>query len=205
MNTFPAVILTGLLLSSSTLHSLDKSHCGDCGLSLKDTTFADGCFIKYLVKNDDVQIEWGNQHFTRILNKHYDCNGAPVWVPWANWISKNFIGLKYGCGSPCWGFLALPLNPQDSVIEGMYDIGVDTSKNQVAYLGGDDDDLLVIEDLQTRKKQMVQPKVDCRAAFIGFCIDSVRLSNNKLFIKWAEQADGPDSIRNATQLVDVKL
>jgi hypothetical protein len=160
----------------------------DCHLWLpdSDTTLATGYFIRYIKENDRVKIQWGNRHFNRTLENDYDCQGAPAWVPTIRWSTSNYIGLKYGCGSPCWGSIILPTNDKDPVIERMYDLQIDTLSNRMVYLDNETYDKFVVENFATGKKTIIDYEFQCQAAFVGFCIDTVGFDKNKLFVEWVD-------------------
>jgi hypothetical protein len=158
----------------------------DCHVWLADTTLTTGEFIKYIKEDGKVKIEWGNKTFKRILKNDYDCEGAPSWVPTIRWSTSKYIGLKYGCGSPCWGSIILPINSKDSVIERMYDLQVDTLGNRVVYLDKETYDRLVVENFRTGQKINIDYGFECKAVFTGYCIDTLILNKDKLTIKWVD-------------------
>ena len=163
----------------------------DCHLWLSDsdTTLSTGNFVKYIIEDNRVKIQWGNNHFKRTLENDYDCQGAPSWVPTIRWSTSKYIGLKYGCGSPCWGSIILPTNGKDPVIERMYDLEIDTLTNRMVYLDNETYDKLLVENLQTGEKISIDYEFDCKAAFVGFCIDTIGFDNDKLFVKWVDWTD----------------
>lgn len=165
---------------------------GDCHVWLadSDTTFLTGEFIKYLKKDGNIKIEWGNRTFKRTLKNEYDCEGAPSWVPTMRWSNSKYIGLKYGCGSPCWGIIILPKNNKDSTIERMYDLQIDTLNNNMVYLDNENYDKLIVENFETGRKTTINYKFECKAAFEASCIDSLILNKDMLTIKWVEWTNG---------------
>jgi hypothetical protein len=158
----------------------------DCNTWLADTTLASGDFVKYIKQNGRVKIEWGNNHFKRILKNDYDCEGAASWVPTIRWSTSKYIGLKYGCGSPCWGSIVLPKNSKDSVFERMYDLEIDTIRNRMVYPDKETYGKLIVENFETGQKMNIDCKFECKAAFIGYCIDTLILSKDMLTIKWVD-------------------
>jgi hypothetical protein len=160
----------------------------DCHVWLadSDTTLSTGEYIKYLNEEDKVKIEWGNKTFKRTLKNDYDCEGAPSWVPTIRWSTSKYIGLKYGCGSPCWGTIILPKNEKDSIVERMYDLQIDTLNNRMVYLDNDSYDKLIVENFETGERTQINYKFECKAAFTGSCIDSLILNKDKLIIKWVD-------------------
>ena len=151
-----------------------------------DTTLLTGEFLKYLKKDGKLKIEWGNQTFRRILKNDYDCRGASSWVPTIRWSTSKYLGLKYGCGSPCWGTIILPINDKDSTIERMYDLEIDTLNNRMVYLDNESYDKLIVENFETGQKTIINYKFECRAAFAASCIDTLILNKDMLTIKWVD-------------------
>jgi hypothetical protein len=164
----------------------DKQEDCHVWLADSDTALSTGEYIKYLKEEDRVKIEWGNKTFKRILKNDYDCKGAPSWVPTIRWSTSKYIGLKYGCGAPCWGTIILPKNEKDSIVERMYDLQIDTLNNRMVYLDNDSYDKLIVENFETGERREFNYKFDCKAAFTGSCIDSLILNKDMLIIKWVE-------------------
>jgi hypothetical protein len=167
---------------------VDTIRKGDCHdwLSDSDSTLSTGDYVKYIKKNGRIKIEWGNKKFKKTLNRDFDCNGASSWVPYIRWTTPEYIGLHYGCGSPCWGAIILPLNPTDSSFERMYEFDVDTKNNQIVYLDNSEYKKLVVANWKTGKKTEIKIKVRCDSAFPGYCIDSLKLQNGELYVRWKE-------------------
>jgi hypothetical protein len=160
----------------------------DCHVWLADadTTLSTGEYIKYLKEDGQVKIEWGNKIFKRILTHEYSCEGAPTWIPTIRWSTSKYIGLKYGCGSQCWGTIILPINDKDSIIERMYDLEIDPSNSRMVYLDNETYDKLIVENFETGQKTNINYKFECKAAFAGSCIDSLILSKDMLTIEWVD-------------------
>jgi hypothetical protein len=176
----------------------------DCHwLASFDSTLSTGDYVKYIQKNGRIKIEWGNKKFKRALRNDYDCNSAASWVPNIYWTTSEYIGLHYSCGSPCWGFIILPLNATDSVFEGMYDFDFDTRNNQVVYLDYKENKELVVENWKTGKKTRIKSKVECSSAFLGYCIDSIRIRDGNLFVRWKEFIRGKEERKETTEIIKV--
>jgi hypothetical protein len=67
----------------------------------------------------------------------------------------------------------------------MYDFDQDLERNLIVYLGTDDYNVLTVENWKTGKKQVINPKITCEPAFFGYCIDSLKLNKDKLFVQWS--------------------
>ena len=105
-------------------------------------------------------------------------------MPTVRWFNSKYIGLKYSCGSPCWGTIILPINDKDSIIERMYDVEVDAYNNRLVYIGDENYDKIIVENFSTDKKNIVEHKFDSKGAFLGTFIESTRLTKNTLTINW---------------------
>jgi hypothetical protein len=186
---------------------VDTLRKGDCHywLSDLDSTLSTGDYVKYITNIGRIKIEWGSKKFKRTLKKDFDCNGAPSWVPNIRWATRQYIGLHYGCGSPCWGTIILPLNPTDSTFERMYELDVDTKNNQVVYLDNDDYKNLVVQNWKTGRKTKIEIKVECSDAFPGYCIDSIKVSNGELFVRWKEFIRNKEERKETTERFKVEL
>jgi hypothetical protein len=192
------------VLDNSTKADIEDGQ-DDCHVWLadSDTTLLNGEFIKYIKKDGKVKIEWGNRTFKRMLKNDYDCEGAPSWVPTIRWSTSKYIGLKYGCGSPCWGTIVLPINDKDSTIERMYDLEIDTLNSRMVYLDNENYDKLIVENFETGQKTTINYKFECKAVFAGSCIDSLILNKDMLTIKWVDWTN--DGQKKITRTEEFKL
>jgi hypothetical protein len=155
-----------------------------------DTVFHNGDYLKYNLVADNATIEFGNSSFHRSLPEKYNCDIADSRIPHCKWHNNEFIGLGYGCGTPCWGIMVLPLNPKDTVRNIMYDLAFDSATSKIVYIDNLKYEKIVVENLKTGYFQEIELKTNCDASFIGYCIDSVSISNNELYYRLAE----PDKI-----------
>ena len=89
----------------------------------------DGRFLKYVCKGENMFIEYGNRNFKKIMNDTFPCTDPYVGIPRLWWDNKDFICLRFGCGSPCWGAKILPLMEKDTVQTYMYQYGHDENRN----------------------------------------------------------------------------
>ena len=166
-----------------------KGQTSDClePFSAYDTVSVNNNYVKYHVINKSATIEYGNNLIHRYLNEKYSCEIADARVPHFKWDNKDFIGLKFGCGSPCWGVMVLPLNLKDSVREILYNLDFDPKSNLIVYFGGENYDKLIVENLKTKSKQIIDVnKKKCDVAFIGYCIDSVSINSEELYYRFCE-------------------
>ncbi len=179
-----------------------KSQNKDCisQFSYYDTLSINGNYVKYNLQGNEAQLEYGNKYFKRVLPEKYNCQIADAGIPKFKWDNHDFIVLKYGCGSPCWGVLILPLNIKDSIKNIMYDLASDPTNNTIVYLGEPDYNDLVIENLKLKTKQMIKI-AQCNSAFLGYCIDSISINKKELYYRLAE----PDKFNDNKKLTDNRI
>lgn len=192
------VVAIALILLSNGNHKVVNRQ--DCRSLLKDSTLINGAFVNYQIADGLVTVQWGNKTFSRQLKEEFYCDGPPNAIPWIDRFSDKYIVMRRGCGSPCWYFYVLPLAKEQSITNGMFDLDMDLEKEQIVYI---DNHTLTIEQLGTHRKQTVIPKIDCKAVFLGFCVDSIQLANNKLYIEWVDWKNNEKN--KVVQQVDVKL
>ena len=75
------------------------------------------------------------------------------------------------------------------MIEGRHDLAVDVKTNSMVYLDPEDHGSLVVEYLLDRKLYDIPVSIDCSAAFVGSCIDTISLVDQQLFVTWTESSD----------------
>ena len=152
-----------------------------------NTTTIRGNYVFYHVNNDSATIEYGNKSFHRLFPYKIECQIADARIPHYEWDSKDFIVLRYGCGSPCWGIYVLPLDSINSITDMMYEMAFDSANNLVCYLGGDDYNKLIIENLKTKSCRTIEfPFKSDHGEFMGAWIEDVSIKNNKLYYKYSD-------------------
>jgi len=169
--------------------------------SIYDTISKNGNYVKYKVNGDSVSIEYGNKYFQHAIPIKYSCKLADARTPQFKWDNNDFICLKYGCGSPCWGVLLLPLNSKDTIRQIGFDLASDPINNMLVYLDNLEYNKLVVENLKTHDIQIIKFTKKCSSAFIGFCLDSVSIRKNKLFYRFAE----PNTIDDNKKLSEFNI
>ncbi len=159
--------------------------------------------VKLLWNGKSGSIQWIQNGKSKILrNAFYVKERDVVGYPRFERESQDYIVLRYGCGSPCWIEIFLPLykNGNPTIIEDpfVYDLGID----RVAGPGGINGTFMEILNLRTRKKQSFYPD-SCTSAFIGYCIDTAYFEGNKFVYYWNAQAtfDNRRSAKNKKSVV----
>jgi hypothetical protein len=96
------------------------------------------------------------------------------------WENSKFIGLRQGCGSPCWYDIVLPLQNGRKVRQVMYAVARDEKRNLIASI----DPTLNIINLITGRHQSIVLKPECPAAFPGSCLDDIEFKDGALHVLW---------------------
>ena len=211
MERFTHFIIIVLFLGA--LSTQAKSQIEDCltQYSGYDTVSSNGNFIKYHlkyeyltkyhIKNNYVSLEYGNRSFHRFLKEKFECQTADSRIPSLEWDNNDFICLRYGCGSPCWGVLILPLDSTDSARNIMYELAFNTPDNLIVYLDNDHYEKIVVENLKSKVKQVIEVPLKCDAAFLGACIDSISIKNKELYYRFAV----PNNFDNNKKLTEFRI
>lgn len=150
-----------------------------------DKYFDDGSYVKMKQVTDSrIIIRWGNKEFEKIVPDTV-LNSVLEERLHFDWKNEDFIVFSFGCGSPCWGALILPLNKGIAATSFMHQYDYDKENNLVARFDSDYESLIV-ENLKTHDKQIIAKRDStCESAFAGFCLDSVSLKNKILYYKWS--------------------
>lgn len=171
---------------------ISKGQNNDCldQFSWYNKTSPNGNFILYHVTNNSAFIEYGNKSFHRLLPEKYDCDIADSRIPHFEWDNHNFIVLRYGCGSPCWGILILPLDSEKPVRNIMFEMAFDSLNNLVGYLDCENYNSLIIENLKTNQASRIDfPFKTDHGEFIGYWIDSIVIKDQKLYYRYSDPND----------------
>lgn len=85
----------------------------------------------------------------------------------------------------------------------MYDLEIDTLNSRMVYLDNENYDKLIVENFETGQKTTINYKFECKAAFAGSCIDSLKLNKDMLTIKWVDWTN--DGQKKITRTEEFKL
>ena len=145
----------------------------------------DGSYLKYFCQGENMFIEYGNTNFKRILKDTFYCNEYPS-LPrlWSQ--NENFICLRFGCGSPYWGSLILPLNENDTVESYMFQYSFDEKRNILIYLDYEEEQekhFIVAKNLKSKQTEAIYFEPCFNFGFMGNCIDSLNLENGVLYLQ----------------------
>jgi hypothetical protein len=171
-----------------------------------DTTSVNGNFLKYHVVDNSVFIEYGNNSFHRSLPDKYDCQITDFWIPKFEWDTHDFMILKYGCGSPCWGIFVLRFDSLNPVRNIMYDMAFDYDNELIVYLGNMDYNSLIVENLKTLQRIKIEfPFKSDHGEFMGSWIDSISIKNNQLYYKYSNPNDYNEKKPHTEVTINIKL
>lgn len=146
----------------------------------------DGSFLKYICRGENMFIEYGNLNFRKVLKDTFLCGDLYVGIPRIWWNNEDFICLRYGCGSPCWGSIILPLNEKDTIEEYMYQYEFDGKRNIIIYLNYEeerDQPFLIARNLESNRTEEISFESCFNAGFMGYCIDSISFENGLLYLQ----------------------
>ena len=169
--------------------NLQDYPCGNPRID--DVLLEDGAYVKYEYQNDSIYLKWGKSDFLFPERLVYHCKTAPVRIPQFKWSTSEFIVVGYGCGSPCWGMKVLPLSPEKSIQDYMYQVAFEKAKGIIVYIAYQNDGLTAV-NLFTGKKENIKLGEICGQTFPGYCIDSVSINNSELFVRWKDEYESDE-------------
>lgn len=145
----------------------------------------DGRFLKYFCEEDKLLIKYGNNTFEKTMKDTFSCAMPYVGTPMLWEDNEDFIFLSFGCGSPCWGIFVLPLNKRDTSMQFLYHYDYNKENNiliHLDYYEPKDKYVLMARNLLTNSFEVINIQ-DCNSTFLGYCIDSLNLNGNQLFVQ----------------------
>lgn len=170
------------LLAKSSFDNQSPCHFHD----LKKEITPKGNFFDFkLISKDKYFLRWGNESLSRILRDTFYCDSPPTARPSFEEENDKYLVLRFGCGSPCWAGIFLPLNPtqRPKTIYSYYDF--DLANNLVASLELDGSEpVICVDNLLTKTKKKYKVDYECESAIPTYCLDSLSISNHKLYYKW---------------------
>lgn len=168
----------------------DKDSCNFYWL--QDTVLTNGEFLHYAKTSTELNIEWGKkQVFTRKFPETFDCSDFGTGFPALRWINKDFIGLEVGCGTQCWLDYILPINPDDSIQFIWFPVAINLETNTLAHIDEERRDKIILTHLNSGETVDVTLDENCVNEGVGACLKNVRLTNNELFIEYADWVNAP--------------
>lgn len=169
----------------------------------KDST-ALGNYFKLTIATDSTcRIEWGNSKIKRKTKNDYHFHISRRFR--LEWENVDFLVLRAGTGSGAWFSLVLPL---DSLTD---ELTIDNTLTQnerqnliVAEQFPGTDTVMYILNLKTNQTQYITDKAKCET-FYHLCLDTVILSDKKLYYKWSTPHKLVDNPKTVERKLDVKI
>ncbi|BDD04461.1 hypothetical protein [Aureibacter tunicatorum] len=93
------------------------------------------------------------------------------------WDNDNYLFVRYGCGSPCWGGKILSLNNNQGTRDYKMYLFVDSVKNIIVY--PEDGEYLVLENFAINKRSKVKFEFCQKSPTIYNLIDTIYSTSNK--------------------------
>lgn len=161
------------------------------GLSyFKRLTTPQGKIIDYhFVKNSRIYfLQWGTKNSLRTHPDTLTLDDRSVRNPVYVAEGKDYIMMEYGCGSPCWVGLFLPIDKNKPPIEIHEYQAYDLANNLVAYFNPNvNKPEIIVENLKTGKQQAISVNNTCVSAFPGYCA-TINIKNKTLHYYWSPSA-----------------
>lgn len=155
-----------------------------------DITTGSGFIVLHkIIDSDHYQILWGKRGnlktYKGIFEKYSDAS-----IPRFETETKNFLILRYGCGNPCWGCIALPKDPLFKPQAIMYDEDYNYENDLLVYWNYEKKGLtMTVRNLKTEKEKDFPLCDTCFSAASEYCLNSVKLYSNKIYFKWNSADD----------------
>lgn len=159
---------------------------------LKDTILANGNYLHFGKTSTELNIEWGNsQGFIRGFPETFDCSDGSLGIPDFDWATDEFMGLRIGCGTQCWANYVLPMNPDDSIQFIWFPVSMNLQTKTLAHIDEDKKHKIILTQLDSGEQREVTLDENCSTEGVGACLEEVRLTNNELFIEYADWVNAP--------------
>ena len=147
-----------------------------------------GVKIDYqLIDSSFYFLSWQIKDKQRTLPDTFYCESNSNLKPRFVEENKDYVLLRFNCGSPCWGGTILPLNMDQEPETFMYYYDVDFANNLIAFLDNDSKTnaaIIKVKNLKSGKIKEVKIKEPCISAVPIYCLDSLSLKNNELYYQW---------------------
>ncbi len=159
-------------------------------------------FYQFIPVTDSTsRIKWGNQKVTNVSKEvidNYLLTSKRLYLDWANskfmWFGRTHFG-------DTWTNVVLPLKFGEDMRIYNNVMAVERNMGIVVYEFPSEDSILIAENIITSKKQIIGSDwTKCGSAFYHYCIDSISINRNLLYVEWTDVDD-----RNKKEYKKVKL
>jgi hypothetical protein len=151
-------------------------------------------------------IKWGNKTFSNISNKPVDNDLISKGGVTLKWYNDKFIALYRDSGSDTWLHILLPITKGQDVKIYENPLCYDREKGIVVYeyFFGTPDTILVAENILTNKRQYIVNKwTPCISGINHYCIDSIRVFNDQLYLEWFAATNGQGKLETKRIKLDI--
>jgi hypothetical protein len=187
--------------------SFDKGHIDSLyGADTWSTYFEkktlNNAFIKLqLIDDFHYVVKWGIDNVTMFSPDTFLLDGNESRLP--KFVAKgdDYILLRQGCGSPCWIGYFLGLSEKMKFVPVNEYIAYDLNNNLVAFIDSDSSSSISVMEITTGKSSTYKIS-GCNSAFLGYCIRSAKLVNDKLIIR---MVDSDNSNQKKARRISIKL
>lgn len=167
--------------------SKDKNHSDLCywhDLKRESTPYGNYFNLKK-VTNNKYLLEWGNENLRRVHPDTFYCESPATRRPTFEKENDKYIVLRFGCGSPCWGTIFLPLNEKQNPETILYEYATDLESEVVVYLDSNEDaPTITIYNLRTKHKIKHNVDLQCESAIPTYCLDSLSIHGDSVYYRW---------------------
>jgi hypothetical protein len=201
--------------SNETTRSMPAVFQPSDGLLTKDSLWLSQLFLHsndtksgYTVTYEDFsakyfKVKWGRQNDLRTFPDSFPSLCADNRIPTFDKETSNFIVLKYGCGSECWGAIVLPKDKNLKGRDIMYPIQVDTAKDILVFCDYKSKGLTIeLLNLNTNKKKTINLTENCDNNFPLSFLDSSAIEKDFLFLKWRNSLDSKADVTSTRVMAD---
>ncbi len=117
------------------------------------------------------------------------------------WDNNDFLFVRYGCGSPCWGGKLLSLNDERKILDYSTYVYEDSVKNIVVYPDSTNWNYIIVENFNSEKKKGEIVDFCEKALFPYQAIDTIICKNNNQ-VKITYRATDCETIKTKTITVE---
>jgi hypothetical protein len=160
----------------------------DKGITLDTSRQVEGeVFYQFIPVTDSTsRIKWGNKEISNIseevIDNYFLTGDKRLNFQYAN---SKFIFFGRWRYSDTWCNIILPLKIGEDLRFYQNLMAVEKNRGFVVYEYPDEDSILIAENILTKKQQVIGSGwAKCGSAFYHYCIDSISINNEMLYVEW---------------------
>lgn len=149
-------------------------------------------------------IEWTDGNIFYKSSKPIDNNYVDN-KTYTKWINKKYICLRHSNGSDSWTDIVLPFsNNNYKIFENALEY--DKKNGIVIYETDSANFKLIAENIDNEKKEFIgEDWKNCKSVFPHYCIDSINLNDEKMYIEWTTPNNIDKSNRKEIKIIKLKI